>query len=255
MKLSMPFLKARTKPARRVPEGWRIYAIGDVHGCLDQLSRLLDAIDADLRKSDGKGHLIFLGDLVDRGPDSAGVVERLMKGGLPGDRADFLMGNHEEVMVECFDGNLQQCGYWLQYGGLQTLESYGLSRAEILERSGSLPEAMREVVPVEHIEFIRTFGDHITIGDYLFVHAGIRPDVPVAEQSTRDLRWIRAGFLDDLTDHGCCVVHGHTIVSGVEVHRNRIAVDTGCYQTGKLTALVLNDDQKGYISIRTKSAA
>lgn len=251
MKFGLSFLKQRTAaPARHVPDGWRIYAVGDVHGCLDQLDRLLDAIDADLRRWGGKGHLIFLGDLVDRGPDSAGVVERLVNGGLPGDRASFLMGNHEEVMLECFDGNLKQCGAWVQYGGLQTLESYGLSRAEILERAASLPDAIREVVPGEHIAFIRSFGDHVQIGDYLFVHAGIRPGVPVNGQSTSDLRWIRSGFLDNLTDHGLVVVHGHTIVPGIEVHRNRIAVDTGCYRTGTLTALVLDGANKGKIAVR-----
>lgn len=255
MNFNIPFLKRRAAPpARYVPDGWRIYAIGDVHGCLDQLNRMLDAIAKDLDGWEGRGHLIFLGDLIDRGPDSAGVIERLVSGELPGERATFLMGNHEEVMLECVDGSVERFRSWIQFGGLETLESYGLSRAEILEQASSLPHVIRDIVPAGHVEFIRSFEDHIGIGDYLFVHAGIRPGVPLEDQSPRDLRWIRSGFLDNLVDHGPLVVHGHTIVPSVEVHRNRIAVDTGCYSSGTLTALVLDGSKKGRISIGPRPA-
>jgi serine/threonine protein phosphatase 1 len=249
MRFRSPFFR-QAAPGSSVPDGWRIYAIGDVHGCLDQLNRLLGAIEADLNRRAAKGHLIFLGDLVDRGPDSAGVVNRLLSGPLPGDQKTFLLGNHEEILLDCFDGNIDTCGPWLQFGGIQTLESYGLSRAEIFDRTGALSDAMREVIPADHISFIRSFTDYLQVGDYLFVHAGIRPDVALDQQSTQDLRWIRSEFLDSPVDHGLLVVHGHSIVPEIEVRHNRISVDTGCYRTGHLSALVLEGTSKGKLVVQ-----
>lgn len=249
MRFRLPFIK-QAAPVSRAPDGWRIYAVGDVHGCLDQLNRLLDAIAVDLRKRMAKAHLIFLGDLIDRGPSSAGVVSRLLQGPLPGDRQTFLMGNHEEVLLDCFDGDLESCGPWLQFGGLQTLESYGLCRAEIIDRAIALPDAMREVIPEDHISFIRSFSDYAQAGDYLFVHAGIRPHVALDQQSTRDLRWIREGFLESMVDHGRLVVHGHSIVPEIDVRHNRISVDTGCYRTGQLSAIVLEGTSKDKLVVQ-----
>lgn len=233
-------------PRPSVPDGWRVYAIGDVHGCRAQLDRLLDAIASDRRSHDLKVHLVFLGDLVDRGPDSAGVLDRVM-GELPSNEVSFLMGNHEEVMLECYDGNVERCGQWLQYGGLQTLESYGMSRTDIFGRTQDLPELMRERIPAEHIERLRLFDDLVQLGDYIFVHAGIRPGVALNEQPSKDLRWIRHDFLDDPSDHGAVVVHGHTISDDIDVKTNRIGVDIGCYINGKLAALVLEGETRGRI--------
>jgi len=244
MSFRFPFLK-QAAPVRRVPEGWRTYAIGDVHGCLEQLDRLLEAIDADLLGRTAKAHLVFLGDVIDRGPQSAGVVDRLLHGPLPGEQQTFLLGNHEEIMLDCIDGNVEALSLWLQFGGIQTLESYGLSSARIFDRLGSLSEAMREFIPADHIAFIRSFSDYLTLEDYLFVHAGIRPDIALDQQSPNDLRWIRSEFLDSVVDHGTVVVHGHSIVPEVEVRHNRIGVDTGCYRTGRLSALVLEGMSKG----------
>lgn len=249
MRFRFPAIKQHA-PISRVPGGWRVYAIGDVHGCLDQLNRLLDRIAGDLHKRASKAHLIFLGDLIDRGPDSAGVVNRLLSGSLPGDRQTFLSGNHEEVLLDCYDGNLETCGPWLQFGGLQTLESYGLSRTEIFERAGQLSEALREVIPADHISFVRSFSNYLEIGDYLFVHAGIRPNVALDQQSASDLRWIRNDFLDSAVDHGRVVVHGHSIVPEIDVRHNRISVDTGCYRTGQLSALVLEAANKGKLVVQ-----
>lgn len=249
MRFRFPLFKQAT-PSSCVPSGWRVYAIGDVHGCLDQLDRLMDAISVDLHKRASKAHLIFLGDLIDRGPDSAGVVNRLLNGSLPGDRQTFLLGNHEEVLLDCYDGNLEACRPWLQFGGLQTLESYGLSYTEIFERAGQLSDTLREVIPPEHISFIRSFIDYLEIGDYLFVHAGIRPNVALDQQSASDLRWIRNDFLDSAVDHGRLVVHGHTIVPEIDVRHNRISVDTGCYRTGQLSALVLEGTSKGKLVVQ-----
>ncbi len=251
MSFQFPFLRRR-RPITigRIEDGWRLYAIGDVHGCLRQLDRLLEAIDDDLSKSGARGHLVCLGDLVDRGPDSAGVIDRMLGGQLPGERHSFLMGNHEEVLLECYDGNVQRCGQWLQYGGLQTLESYGLSRAQMFERPFELPLLMKSAIPQDHISFMRSFVDQLQVGSYLFAHAGIRPGIALEDQAAKDLRWIRAGFLESSANHGCVVVHGHSIVPDLDVRTNRIAVDTGCYRGGMLTALVLQGVSKGKITVR-----
>jgi serine/threonine protein phosphatase 1 len=222
-----------------VPGGTRFYAIGDVHGCLDELERMLDAIAADLAGRAVKSRLILLGDLVDRGPNSSGVIERLLNGAIPTDDLVCLLGNHEEAMLACFGGSSDIYGTWLSSGGLQTLESYGITRPEIFSRSFDVAAAMRAAIPAEHIHFILSFRDYVHIGDYLFVHAGIRPGVSLEQQASRDLRWIRAGFLNNRTRHDFMVVHGHTIVPEVERRSNRIALDTGCYLTGELSALAL----------------
>lgn len=249
MRFRLPSVK-RTVPLSRAPEGWRIYAIGDVHGCLDQLNRLLDAIAVDICKSAARAHIILLGDLIDRGPNSAGVVNRLLRSSLPGERRTFVMGNHEEVLLDCLDGDLESCDPWLQFGGHQTLESYGLSRAELIARKTPLSDTLRKVIPRDHITFIRSFSNYVEAGDYLFVHAGIRPHVALDQQSTRDLRWIRGSFLDSIVDHGRVVVHGHSIVPEIDVRHNRIGVDTGCYRTGQLSALVLEGTSKHKIVVQ-----
>jgi serine/threonine protein phosphatase 1 len=236
------FRKRRAKPYYSVPEGIRVYAIGDVHGCLDELNRVLDAIDRDLGSHRGQSQLVFLGDLVDRGPQSAGVIERIVRGGLPTNTSVAIMGNHEEAMLECYKGVTESYGPWLQYGGVQTLESYGLGREEIFATEFDLGAAMRKTIPAEHARFIASLKDYVQVGDYVFVHAGIQGGVPLGEQTGRDLRWIRRGFLDDTSHHGFMVVHGHTIVPKVEFRKNRIALDTGCYQTGQLSALALESD-------------
>ena len=147
-------------------------------------------------------------------------------------------------MLDCYEGRRETFDLWLRYGGVQTLESYGLSTADILGPDFDIAAAMQAAIPAKHLPFLNSLKDYVRLGDYLFVHAGIRPGVPPAEQSSRDLRWIRAGFLDDASDHGVMIVHGHTIVPEVEFRRNRIAVDTGCYLTGRLSALVLESDNR-----------
>jgi serine/threonine protein phosphatase 1 len=227
-----------------VPEGVRVYAVGDVHGCLGQLNRLLDAIEADLVGCQMRSRLVFLGDLVDRGPDPAGVIDRLLASKLPTHEWECIMGNHEEVMLDCLAGRREIYEPWLRYGGVQTLESYGLSALDIFSPAFEAWETMARVIPANHVQFLKSMKDYVRIGDYLFVHAGIRPNVPLDRQSSKDLRWIRQGFLDDTTNHGMMVVHGHTIVTQVDFRPNRIAVDTGCYITGQLSALVLESDKR-----------
>lgn len=243
-------LRGRSSAAReyRIPAGERVYAIGDVHGCAKELDSLLAVIGADIAGSTLTNRLVFLGDLVDRGPASAQVIERLYHGQVPADHPTFLMGNHEEVMLDVYDGKVERLDGWLRFGGVQTLESYGIAREDIFRLGLDLPNLMQERIPEAHIAFIRGFANRVEIGDYLFVHAGIRPGIPVDEQQASDLRWIRSGFLDDDTDHGRMVIHGHTITSRPEIRANRIGVDTGCYQSGRLTALVLEGTDRRFLT-------
>ena len=238
------FRRSEAPPA--VPRGLRVYAIGDIHGRADLLDELLEAIEADWRSKPARRRvLVFLGDLIDRGPDSRGVIQRVAT--LELDRAEIVcvLGNHEEVLVGLLDGHPDQFENWLRFGGQECLASYGLESTAL---SGLAPRQalakMREAIPRAHRQFLRGMSDSVRIGGYLFVHAGIRPGVPIEAQRTVDLRWIRAPFLDDDTGHGFVVVHGHTISEQVEWRSNRIGVDTGAYRSGVLTALVLEDTSR-----------
>lgn len=228
------------------PRGWRAYAVGDVHGRLDLLDQLLAAIRSDhQRRPKAKALLIFLGDLIDRGPDSAGVIERLVTLGCSDFRVITLAGNHEEVLLDVLSGNDHQFAGWLRFGGAEALRSYGLDPDAV----ATLPpaEAARQIagtMPVTHRRLLSELGDSFRFGDYLFVHAGIRPGIPLEQQSTTDLRWIREPFLSDTRDHGMTVVHGHTISERVEEAGSRIGIDTGAYQSGRLTALGLEGQQR-----------
>lgn len=244
--------KRSAKPRSRafaVPQGQRVYAIGDIHGCLDELRALLHLIAQDSRDFAGDVHLVFVGDFIDRGPDSAGVIELLASGDLPGQHHRFLMGNHEEAMLQVIDGDSESMAGWLRYGGVQTIESYGVTRADVYRLGLDLPARLNALVPKSHVAFLRGLEDQVKIGDYLFVHAGIRPGIPLHEQERFDLRWIREEFLaDEDSDHGVMVVHGHTISAEPEVRANRIGIDTGCYSTGKLTALALEGSERRFLS-------
>jgi len=231
------------------PKGRRAYAVGDVHGCLDLLDRLLERIESDSSNEPRrKTSIIFLGDLIDRGPASAQVIERLRTYSPPGLSTHFIMGNHEEVMLRVIAGEAGLLPSWLKFGGAETLRSYGLdpkavARAAPAEVSAELAAA----IPRRHVEFLETFADSISFGDYLFVHAGIRPGVELSQQSQTDLRWIREPFLGDSSDHGLVVVHGHTISNSVEVTPNRIGIDTGAFCTGTLSALAIEGAQRWLI--------
>lgn len=237
-------------PAARVPQGTRVYAIGDIHGRLDLLDDLLFRIDADDRMRGGtETQLIFLGDLVDRGPNSAGVVQRALELRQSGRPIRFLMGNHEEVFLKALGGSLEALRFFVKIGGRATILSYGFDAAEYdrLEYD-ELLSALTQRVPQEHVIFLQGFEDRIAIGDYLFVHAGIRPRVPIEDQAGGDLRWIRSEFLDFRGDHGAVVVHGHTITDAVEERPNRIGIDTGAFASGRLTALGLEGGERWYLN-------
>lgn len=228
------------------PRGRRAYAVGDIHGRLDLLEVLLDRIESDIAENPRvKTGIVFLGDVVDRGPQSAEVVERLRTYSNPHATTHFIMGNHEEVMLRVIDGEKDVLPSWLRFGGAETLKSYGLKPREVAKMADEeRVAAFRTAIPRSHRQFLGSFADSISFGDYLFVHAGIRPGVEMAEQSQYDLRWIREPFLADETDHGFVVVHGHTISNSVDVTSNRIGIDTGAYCTGVLTALAIEGPER-----------
>jgi serine/threonine protein phosphatase 1 len=237
--------------------GYRAYVIGDVHGRLDLLEQLLAQIERDrTERPPGRVLLVFLGDLIDRGPHSAQVVERLRNYSAPGVRTVFLLGNHEDVLLRILDGDASLIPSWLRFGGSESLESYGADPRKIARSADA--EALRlirEAIPVEQVEFLKSLADTCRFGDYLFVHAGIRPGVPIDEQLQSDLRWIREPFLLDETDHGCVVVHGHTISPEVEERANRIGIDTGAYRTGVLTALAIDGPERWYLDTSAQDSA
>lgn len=250
-------LVAPAPPLPRGAAGARAYAIGDVHGRLDLLDRLLATIEADIAaRPKRRNFLVLLGDLVDRGPASAGVIERLRTYRPGGMRTIFLAGNHEEVMLRIFHGEEGVLPSWLKFGGAECLESYGIDSEALkrLDEEAALAR-VKAAIPREHVAFLESFGDTFRFGDYLFVHAGIRPGVPIEEQHVKDLRWIREPFLGDAKEHGFIVVHGHTICDAVEEKENRIGIDTGAYLSGNLTAIAIEDDRRWFLSTGAEDRA
>lgn len=226
---------------RKLPPGMLIYAIGDIHGRDDLFAQLLERIDRDrAARPHEQCILILLGDLVDRGPDSDKVVERALSLSSGFDRVHHLIGNHEECMLAALTGDLRALRYFSRIGGDATIRSY--LRDETLYSGASFEELaviFPRSVPVAHAEFLKRGEDLIRYGDYVFVHAGVRPGVPLDSQKPSDLRWIREDFLSVSSDFGALVVHGHTISEQVEMRPNRIGIDTGAYCHGALTALGL----------------
>jgi serine/threonine protein phosphatase 1 len=239
-------------PIARVPQGQRVYAVGDIHGRLDLFEQLLQRIEEDnARRGPAETTLILLGDLVDRGPESRGVVDRAMQLVQTG-KVRVLAGNHEEMLLTSIESD-EALRHFLRHGGKETLFSYGLPPEEYSRSTlPELRERMNALVPAEHVAFFRAMEDRIAIGDYLFVHAGVRPEVPVEQQTTSDLRWIRREFLDHAQWHGHMIVHGHTITEEPEALPNRIGIDTGAYASGRLTALGLETDGYWFVSAAIK---
>lgn len=238
------------EPSHAIPAGERVYAVGDIHGRLDLFDALLEAIDADdAVREDATTHCVMLGDLVDRGPDSAGVIARVREMA-QSPYVRVLMGNHEEMFLDAFE-DLQVLKHFLRYGGKETLLSYPIEKKVYREASlKKLMKLMHEVIPREDRAFIAGLEDHVRIGDYVFVHAGIRPGVPIAEQKSSEMRWIREPFLSHRNAHEAMVVHGHTITDEVEHLPNRIGIDTGAYSSGRLTALGLEGTDRWLIEAR-----
>lgn len=219
-----------------------VYVVGDIHGRLDCLRRVHEAIDHDVGRVRGEEAVeLYLGDYVDRGPDSRGVIDCLIER-VARRRAIFLRGNHE-IMLEEFLGGRLPFARWKNSGALPTLVSYGVDARQALGGEDVDPHALAVRLPDEHRAFLSALRPIVTVGDYCFVHAGVRPGIPLDEQTLDDLAWIRAGFLDYKGRFERIVVHGHSAVAEAEFHHNRINIDTGAYATGKLS--VLRIDGKG----------
>jgi serine/threonine protein phosphatase 1 len=245
------------QPQPSGPKGYRAYVIGDVHGRLDLLKDLLAKIHAELdREPPAKCLLVFVGDLIDRGPNSAQVIERLRTYNRRGVNPVFLLGNHEEVLLRILRGEAELITKWRWFGGSECLQSYGVNPEELARSSDEEALAIvRSAIPRSHVQFLESFADSCRFGDYLFVHAGVRPGIELDQQSQSDLRWIREPFLNDNSDHGFVVVHGHTITDAVEQRPNRIGIDTGAYRSGVLTALAIEEAERWLLDTATASVS
>lgn len=228
-----------------LPPGQRIYAVGDVHGCADRLRDIHRAIAADLAERPiGEVLLIHIGDYIDRGPDSAEVIEALLRGpAIPGLRVINLMGNHEDMLLGALASpeRNELAEVWLSNGGVASLESWHV-------RPGSGAADWQQQIPPAHLEFMRNLMLRHQAGGYLFVHAGVQPGVPLEEQLAQDLLWIREPFLSYRGDFGAVVVHGHTPIREPVVRPNRVGIDTGAVMGGRLTCAIFEADQLGFIS-------
>ena len=245
-KLFSPRRAPDESPKGAVPPGQRIYAVGDIHGRLDLLEALFARIEADdAARPQADTLLLFLGDLIDRGPQSAQVVERLRRLKATGANVRLLLGNHEEVFLTALSGDEKALKFFHRIGGRETLLSSGISEAEYDNLDyPALLELLIARVPAEHREFIQAFEDLIIIGDFVFVHAGVRPETPLARQKASDLRWIRNDFTQFRGKLEKIVVHGHTITEEVVEAEHRIGIDTGAYASGKLTAMAFEGAER-----------
>ena len=233
--------EAPAAPLPRLPDGQRVYAVGDIHGRLDLFAPLAEAIEEDADEAAAAGlatTVILLGDLVDRGPDSAAVVAfaREWQRRRP---LRILGGNHEEMFLRSFV-SLDILRHFLRHGGRETLLSYPIDPATYAAATLSeTQKLMREAVPAEDIAFMQAMEGMVQVGDYLFVHAGIRPGLPLDQQSETDLVWIREPFLSEATSHGPLIVHGHTAIDAATHYGNRLNLDSGAAYGGPLSAVVI----------------
>ncbi|HEX8447206.1 MAG TPA: metallophosphoesterase [Sphingomonas sp.] len=239
----------RRRRAPAVPIGTRVYAIGDVHGRLDLLDALLDLIRADTAtRPAAETKIIQLGDMIDRGPDSAGVVRRIMAGVTWADLT-ALCGNHEQAMLDGLAGDDAMLRLWRTHGGSTALASWGVDPR--LARTGdddAIRAAADAAIPPAERSWLATRPLSIRHGDYLFVHAGIRPGIALDQQSPHDMLWIRDDFLNSRRDHGFVVVHGHTVTPDVAWRANRIGIDTAARASDRLTALGLDGADRWILS-------
>ncbi len=229
------------------PDNTRIYAIGDVHGHIDLLVKLHQKISDDLDKNPIDQHrIIFLGDYIDRGPDSAGCVEYLIELSAKNEAVICLKGNHEDKLEKFLKDPVAIADSFFTYGGGECAESYGVDMAGY---RGDRPETLQKCeelnsnIPAHHIEFYAQLARTVTFGDYMFVHAGVRPGVALDQQSSHDLMWIRSEFIPHQGLYEKVIVHGHTPAFPMEILPNRINVDTQAYDTGVLSCIVLEDKE------------
>lgn len=223
--------------------GERLYAIGDIHGRADLLEQMLAAIWDDMaRTDDGKNaRILFLGDLIDRGPDSKTVMS-LVLDLTKTQNAICLLGNHEQLLLSALMGDKPALKGWLKLGGWQTLRSYSDAKKKKKESDTEYALRMAQDIPQSHIEFLEQLPTSHRSGTYFFAHAGVRPGVKLKRQDPHDLVWIRKPFLETQADLGAIVVHGHSVVDNVTFFNNRIAVDTQAWKSGKLSCVRLSGE-------------
>lgn len=234
-------------------DGRRIYVIGDIHGCLDKLLQVQDNIRRDLHHRPHPHPVtIYIGDFTDRGPDSKGVIDNLLTEQTKPHQTHFLLGNHDQFFLNYFDdpdGTYGTPLHWLneRLGGNTTLASYGIDGADE-NQPNNTHQHFLESIPASHRNFLESLELSVKIGDYFFAHAGIRPNVALDRQVKDDLIWIREPFLSSTADHGCIIVHGHTPLSEVENHGNRIGIDTGAVFGRQLSCLLLENSDQGLLT-------
>jgi len=235
-----------------VEEGERVYAIGDVHGRLDLLGDLMGLIrqDQQRRGAAERVRIILLGDVVDRGPHSAGLVQRLMSYTRASDRFVVLKGNHEQMMVSALNGDLETMQAWLGFGGAATLRSWGVEEEVMAgQQIPKIIQAARRRVSAAELRWLDERPLSFGSGDYFFVHAGIRPGIALADQHPGNLLWIREQFLNWDGPHPAVIVHGHSAEADrAQIRPNRVGIDTGAYRTGRLTALGLEGCQRWFLT-------
>ena len=226
----------------------RIYVIGDIHGRLDLLDQLIQKIHLDIKQAPAADALtVTLGDYLDRGPNSRGVIERLVQNPFPTPYVP-LKGNHEQLFENFFD-DPSLGSKWRHLGGLETLHSYGVPVSPLMLGKGfrEAADRLREKVPETHLEFVSSLRASVISKSFFLCHAGVRPGIPLERQSTEDLLWIRDEFLNSRINFGKRIVHGHTPAERPEVLPNRINIDTGAYMTGRLTCVVLEHEQHRFL--------
>lgn len=249
-------LLGRPQMARRpmLASGERIYAIGDIHGRIDLFESLIEAIEEDdASRHEARTTVILLGDLIDRGPESAAVVARAREWSTRR-RLEFIKGNHEEMLIASMT-DVEILRGFLRYGGRETILSYGIHPIRLRDADfEELRQMMIEAIPQEDIDFLDSFKQFIRNGDYLFVHAGVRPETPLEQQLGKDCRWIREPFLSHTGDFGAFIIHGHTIAEEPQVRSNRIGIDTGAFIHGTLTAIGIEGTNRWFIQAREDEA-
>lgn len=237
-------MKLTFKPAPGLlPPDLRIYAIGDVHGCDQAHATILARIAEDhAARPVAEAVVIHLGDLIDRGPSSAGVLARIARGSPIAGEMINLRGNHEDLFLTALDEGKDTAALWKRNGGDACLENWGVPKK-------TPPREWELYIPPEQLAVLRHQRVCYRRGGYFFAHAGIRPGVPLMEQDPHDLVWIREPFLSSSKMHEAVVVHGHTPKVKPALRKNRIGIDTGAVYGGKLTALVLEEDRMALIQV------
>lgn len=235
-------------PPQTFDDDTRLYAIGDVHGRLDLLERAIRAIERDVAERGGMALTVTLGDYIDRGPQSRGVIERLADNPFATPYV-ALKGNHE-ALLEAFLADPAVGSHWRRLGGLETIASFGVPVQQLMlgRNYEEAAARLREALTPQHLDFLAALKTSVVVGRYFLCHAGVRPGIPLEHQRDDDLLWIRDEFLHSTADFGKIVVHGHTPVAEPEVLPNRINIDTGAFMTGRLTCVVLEKDRHRFLT-------